>query len=552
MRNIIVLAAFAVSFTSFGLPSYYVKNTNLNAVSNTPSRSTLIADSEDPNKVWVLPPHAGKVEYRGYTPSGGLGLCPALKDALKNISLIEKQMLKIQIKIGERENELDQLNREVVQKRKELARQIKNPHILEISQLELKVAALNRKIENLVNKMGDSDNPEEIKRLDKLLKQSQEQLLAVSEQLEELKIDNREAFIKYTIAKQEYDAAVETAHTHNRYLQDLLEDYDKNQDRVFARLDRYVKTTGAVASLDYDSQWTREMRFLQETHPNLNFVRMPTYNSRVSAKLVPKQNKDTYFQGLPLILHYNVNGKAHLPYGERFEKNDPGRRSSGLPEIVALDLTLNLVGGCPLVDPNYFDGLGIKLDRDANGVAKFGISTVYEYDVAFKFDVEAKYNLWSFYEKIVTKGTKGGLFSSKAYVDVLESTMAKDEFELIIRNEGEMTPKQIKEIKQEVRAELMNRVLTTIARPDPKNPPKIPSPGLPPEPGSTVIWIGSGKICGVNLYCRVGGWAFRIAGAIWGDKKTQTKVRQQWDTLVEERWDITTMAPRQAIVTYKR
>lgn len=552
MNKLFSLVLLATSTTSLALPTYYSKHTNLKNTPGITSRSTLLGDTDDPNTVWVLPPNAGKVRYKGYAPSGNLRFCEGMKKVVKRIERLQDKLSEIDDMIEAEAGELKRLNEIVKQKRNELAKHVQNPHIKEITLLEGKSLRLTLQIEKLTEQLSKTENPKEIEILDKRIRDLQTEEAEVKRLIAKLSEENREAYLAYTIAKQELDAAKTNAKSHNDYLLDLMAQYSEIEDTAFRSYARYVKFEGAIVHVDYDSRWKNEVNRLSETYSNLNFREIPTYNSRVTTNFANATDKDSYFESLPMLLRYNINGQGYLPYGERKEKDDPNRGKYSFPENVGVDLTLNLVGACPIVDPDYFDDTDFEIERDKEGIPKFALSAVYEYDVAYQFEVDAKFNLWSFYEKIVTQGTRGGLFSSKSYVNVLEHNFSGDQFEFNLVNEGNFPPQAIKDIKSEIKAELMNRVLTTIAEPKTKNQPKVPTPGTPPEIGAVVIAEGLNKVCGISIYCQVGSWVFKIAGSIWGNKETQTKMQKRWDVVAKERWNTTTMAPKQAIVTYKR
>lgn len=552
MLKIIATLALSISATSLALPTYYAKNTMLKSTPGISSRSTLLADSVDPHRVWVLPPNAGKVKYTGMTPNGNLDFCPTVKKVVKRVEKMQDRLAQLDKRIEDATDELDQLNKVVQEKRLELAKHVKNQHIAEIAELEDKIDDLQGVINDLTEKMTNSDNPEEIDVLKSRIKQYRKERKEARKLAAKLRNENRKSYRAYTRAKQELSAAEENLATHNDHLLKLYATYSEIEDGIFMSYKRYVKLEGVIASLDYDSGWDNELSKLRTEHPALSFSAIPTYNSRVVSHFINATDKESYFESLPMLLSYNVNGIPHLPYGERKEVADPDRGKHSFPEIVALDLRLNLLGGCPMANPEFYAGTGYEVERGKDGVPKFALTTVYEYDAAYHFDVEAKYNLWGFYQKIVTKGKKGGFFSSKSYVDVLEDKFNKDTFDFKIVNEGHVPAKEVKNIKTEIKAELMGRVLTAIAEPKTKNSPKVPTPGTPPEPGAVVIANGLNKVCGLNIYCQVGSWVFRAAGAVFGDQKTQTKIEKRWNVMAEEKWSTTSMVPRQAVVTYKR
>lgn len=553
LKIVLSIAAFAAGATAFGLPSPYAKNTQLNSTPGISSRSTLIGDSQDPEKVWVLPPNAGEVQFKGFNATANIGLCAAVKRVTKRVDSLEAKMEQIDERIKAEEVELARLNRVVEEKRTALAKELENPYVKEISALEERRAILDVTIDQLIDKLSKSEDPEQIKVIRTQIADYRTEKRDLVVKLAELKANNNVAYQKYKVAKQELDAAKENLNTHNDYLLDLHDKYERLLSSVNERFKKYVKTEGGFAHIDYDSRWQQEIADLQANYSELRFSPIPTYNSRVIAEFIKDSDAESYFESMPSLLGYNVNGKGQLPYGTHFEKDDPERSKHSFPEVVTIDLRLNLIGACPMADKDFYKDLNYEVKRDRNGVPMFGISTVYEFDVAFKYDVQAEYNLWSFYEKIVRKGTRGGFFSSKSYVEVLEDSDDSSFFNFDFISETPVDPNEIARIRTEIKADLMNRVLTTIAQPKSTSTRDgVPKPSNPPAPGTVVIANGLNKICGVNIYCQVGGWIFRVAGSIWGSSKTETRIRQTWNKSAKENWSHTVMKPKQAIVTYRR
>lgn len=551
MLKIIPILALTFSATSLALPTHFAKNTFLKSKDNISTRSILLADTDDPSTVWVLPPNAGQVVFKRITRTSNADFCNSMKLLVLDVEEIDNERRIIRKEVFARRAEVDEARKVVNHRRDELAKVSGLPEIKQIEQQEMLVQDIGDKISDLHEELKKTKDREQRKILKARIKEAKKELRTEKRVLRELVKEHRDSHRKYERAKSALESAEKTLKEYNKHLKELYASLRKISNEIMELYKERGKLEGAVASMDYDSKWSEELKSLQTKYSDLNFVKIPTYNARVQSNFQPIDNKQSYYDTLPPVAAYNVNGQGYLPYGVRKNQSDSDRDGTSFPENVAVDLRLNLVGACPALDSIFFEEVDYDIKRDGSGVPLFGLSTVYEYDAAYKYRVEASYNLWGFFEKIVKKGTSGGLFSSRSYVEVLESEMSKDKFSFKLENESQMPAEEIKRVKNEIKSELMNRVLTTVATPDPKGQPAIPKVGTPPEPGSVVIANGLNKICGWNIYCQVGSWVFRVAGA-FGNKEARTTFRKLTDRTATEIWDTTTMVPKQAIVTYKR
>lgn len=549
MHKIISLVLLTSSTAAMALPTFYSTNTYLKEKSGISSRSTLLGDTDDPSTVWVLPPNAGQVKFKGLVESGNARFCNGMKLLVLDVEEIDKERRTIRKEVFKRRAEVEEARKVVDHRRDELAKLSNLPEIEQIDQQAILVDDLSVKVDDLYEELKKTKDREQRKILKARIKEVKEELKIEKKTLRDLKKEYRKSYRAYQRAQKSLESAEKAHKNYNKYLKELYTELRKMSNEIMEIYKERGKMQGAIASMDYNSQWSNEIAQLQTAYSDVNFVKMPTYNARVQSNFIPTTDKESYYDSLPPVAAYNVNGNGQLPYGVR--KNKAERAGTGFPENVGVDLMLNLVGACPALDDAFFAEVDYDVKRDGNGVPLFGLSTTYEYDVAYKYRVEASYNLWTFFEKIVKKGTKGGFFTSQAYVDVLESEMTKDAFTFKIENQAQMPAAEVKSIKQEIKSELMNRVLTTVATPDPKGTPETPKVGTPPELGSVVIGKGLNKICGWNVYCQVGSWVFRVAGA-FGNKEARTTFRKITDRTASEIWDTTTMVPRQAIATYER
>lgn len=552
MKQLLFLLSIAMTTASFALPSVYVKNTNLKQVKAGSSASTLIADSQDPNRVWVLPPNAGHAELQAIEPTSSASLCRGTKALLEGVSDLDEQRRELMIEKTKSVKEAKELHKIVQKRREELASLESVPEIKEMRKVSMRISKLEREIKALYEELEDAETDEQQEQIEKRIDKHEAELSETKKEQKVLKKEHKESYKKFSRAMRRLKAAEENLADVNGYLNQIIRDIDESTADALGIFKERAVFIGATASVDYDSNWTREVQNLSNNYQSLNFVKIPTYNARVNGSFISLQDKETYYNMLPPIAAYNINGTSGLPYGERKKQDDPERALTAYPEIVAADMSLNLVGACPAIDKNYFENVDFDVKRGSNGVPLYAISTTYEYDAASVFEVKARYNLWSFYEKIVKKSSRGGFFSRKAFVDVVETKFGSDSFSIEVRNDGHVPPEKVEKIKKQVKAELLSRVLNTVARPSLFSRERVPSTDLPAESGAVVMAKGLEKVCGFNVYCQVGGWILRAGDAIFGSTTAQTRFKKYWNHTANEHWKSTVLVPKQGITTYRR
>lgn len=552
MKRMLILLSTVVTTASFALPSAYVKKSNISQVKPGSSESSLIADTEDPNKAWVLPPSAGKAELKSVEPTTNSLLCEGSKALLKGVSDLDKQRMVLSKEEVLSTAEAKRLNEIVMKRRDELAKLGDLPGIKPMMALTAQIRKIEKAIEDLYHKLEKVENQEEYDAILKRIDALEDEKKVSKERLWQLEDEYKESHEKLTKAQKRLDAAKENFKEANAYLHQILADISELSASALRIYKERATLIGATASVDYDSAWTKEVDRLRSTYSSLTFTKMPTYNARVHADFINLQNEETYYNMLPPLAAYNVNGKSGLAWGNREKQNSPDRGLTAFPEIVAADMYLNLVGACPAIDKEFFSEVTMNFKRSKDGVPVFAISTTYEYDVASAFEIKASYNLWKFSEKITRKTSRGGFFSRRSFVDVIESDLGKDSFDYEIINADDMPQEKQDAIVKQVKTELMSRVLNTIARPKMFSKIDAPHHELPPASGAIVLANGLSKVCGINVYCQVGGWILRVGDAVFGSTEAQSRFQKRWNYTASEHWKSTKLVPKQGRTTYRR
>lgn len=548
----IVLMTVCLPPASFALPSAYVSDTKLKNVGPINTASTLIADNENPSRVWVLPPKTGEIAYRDFVASSNTPMCASLKELLIEMQDIDAQIKGQRQRIKEREPQLAKAHQLLVTRRNELADLGDKPSIKEMILLESRGEDIDQRIAELIEELDATVDAEVMAAIKAELKELREERRGLRQELKELRKTYRKDYKAYSTAKRRYEAAQQNFAEVDADIKQLIGIWQSFQEDILRTYKNRGRIHSGTAAVDYETGWQQELAGLQASYSQLEFVAMPTFNSRIYAGFFAATDEDSYYRSLPPLMSYSVNGQAQLPWGKRLPVSSGERGASGLAAVVVGDFHYNLIGGCPIVDREFFTEVPFDVERRGDGLPRYGLSASYEYDMAFSFAVEASYNLFKVYEKIAKYGTKGGFFTSKSYADVVESQFDEDTFSFKVTSDESLPAKTIAKIRTEIKKELINRVLTMTASPMMTDKPAIKVPGVPPKRGAIVMAEGLNKVCGFNIYCQVGSWVLRIGDSIWGSSEAETTFKREWDRSAKEIWSQNTVSPRQATITFRR
>lgn len=536
----------------YALPSVYVNDTKLKSVGAIKTRSTLIADNEDPRKVWVLPPKSGAIDVKDFVSSGNTPMCGSLKELIKEMEQIDGQLRQQRQRIKEREPELTKAHQLVAKRRAELAELGDKPSLKEIILLEGRQEELEAKITALIDELDQTEDPEVITAIKEELKELRAERSQLRKDIRELRKTHRADYARYAKAKRRYEAARANFDEVDADIKQMIAIWQSFQDDILSTYKNRGRIHAGTAAMDYESQWQEEVSRLQSSYSQLDFVPMATFNTRIYAGFFAAADEDSYYKNLPPLVSYSINGQPQLPWGKRIPVTSGQRGASGLPSTVVGDFHYNLIGGCPIVDRGFFDEVRFDVERASDGTPRYGMSASYEYDMAFNFEVEASYNLFKIYEKVVKQGSTGGFFTSRAYVDIVEKQDDDDTFSIRISSDANLPAKQVAKIRTEIKKELINRVLAMTATPTMKDKPVLKLPGVRAKRGAIVMADGLSKVCGFNVYCQVGSWILRVGDSIWGSSTAEANFKREWNRTAHEKWSQHSMVPRQATITFRR
>ena len=530
------------------IPSAYVSRFGSLPIQNS-TNSTLLRDAEKSQTVWVLPPTAGRTEFKGLYRSANLTFCPSIKNLATATGEINLRIANLYKRREDLQPEMEAAEKALRHAQERLGQVAASQGMTEVILVQDQVDSLEKKREKLVTDLNTCTQAcaqvlEEFHRVG-------DDLRATKDRLTLLQDANRDEVRQYNLAKAGVEQARESFDTVGERVNRLQASLTELSSQVFAMYGTMGKLEGGNAQIDYSTGWTENVGKLSSEFPQFSFNQIPTANARIYANIIGASSEENYYSSLPAILDYTINGMKYVPWG------DSDYTQAALPSVLTGNVRLSTLGACPIADSTFFQGTGMTAVAGDAGTPLFSISASYEYPVAFKYKVTASYNLYKFYEQIKRSGTSGGLFSSSSYSEVLENKIDRDAFSidwLIEDPNSDMDSKKRAEITNELKKDLMNRVLVTIAQPGipQSSSPTFIDAGTPPTPGAIVFADGLSDTCGWNIYCQAGSWILRGLTAIFGSSSSEQTFRSNWDRTATETWSAETATFRPGITAFKR
>ncbi|NRA63362.1 MAG: hypothetical protein HRU19_02695 [Pseudobacteriovorax sp.] len=525
----------SVATTGISAPTAYSTKYDASDVKQV-SNASFLRDSETEDLVWVLPPTAGNASLTGFAPSANLRFCEGLKSLTNASNSLAKRFENLQTRFDADLVRLDQAEKDLIAER-EAKKAIANA-----STSAKDMIFLDEAIEVAEQERDDILADLDLCVIDEVCTGLIEEYGLVRDRLKGLKAERDQLARE----NRDIDRQLRAADRKILVAEDIFLDVGRATEAMAERivtLDSTIQTAyanrgkleGGFASVLYDTGWDAAVEDLSLANPNYNFQKVRTENARIFANLIGTSDSVSYYESLPALLDYTIDGHKFLPEGE----TTIGDAETSLPSVINGTMRLSLIGGCPVADRGFFDDLGFKMREDLNGDPVFSISATYMYPAAYKYRVEASYNLYKFYEIIKKTGTRGGFFSSKSYSKVSETRVDEDVFKIDWDiQDMQFTATEKAQIRTDLKTDLMNRVLVTMAEPVSANAPSLPldPPGSVPEPGSLVLAKGLEKTCGFNFYCRAGSWILKGAQAIWGSSRSEQSFKTTWDRTATEIW----------------
>jgi hypothetical protein len=534
--NLTTIGLIGLTTSAFSAPSAFEAKDCAPLKINNSTTSTLIRDHQDCSKIWVMPPDMGKVTTRHFKKSGNLGFCAEMK----NIQSITR---KISAKIGLLQKDIDEQSPSIrkaelkVQQAEELYAKAKNsPEILTFSNLQDRRSEIEIRLVELQDKITNCNNL--CNSLIRDFNDLREEKRNLNTELRKLRSTNRQAITNFERAKSKLDGALRHFEFVEEEVLSIVEKQSRLSSKLFGLYRNYAKLEGGFIGINYDLNWDENVNHLESQYEQYNFSKVATKDARIHANFIGSTDQASYLESLPMILDYTIAGFEYQPYGVEKEP-----ALSSVPSEIQGDLRLSVVGACPYYYSNFLDDNSGELEINPNAQSDqfgFGLSMSYKSPAVFKFNLEASYNLYKFYKKVVSSGSKGGFFSKKSWKKVSETKIDKDTFDIKWLDEGSMyTQEEKTKIRKTVKEELMARALQNMAEPAGSRPSRMTAiDTFNPEPGALVVARGLEKTCGwYSYYCRAGGWILKGLTSIFGSSKSEATFQSTHDSTATEIWN---------------
>ena len=530
-RVLILASALVTAAPAHALPTLYPSRPDqLKQVKNQTS-STVLADTIDDNQYYVLPPGAGTaIPQTAWSPSDTLGFCGEMTDAQRNSKAIAQSMADVAEDFAANE--------------KDLAAKIRRAGELRQAAADLAVSSQDLTLAGTLYEQKTDDET----RLSALyaaqntcegdacaarakdVADTQKHRRTVMKQLTDIQARLGASYTTWERARQKAAAAEQDVVAQLKFVGDYQDTLSKLRQQILANYAYFAKLAGAMTGISYDTGWDQNLDRLRADNPSIHFEKSATANVVVYANLIGPDDRAAYYNSLPAVLDYVVNGVAENP----FRTDGKVDTLAALPTKFNATLRLSLVGACPLMEPAKYD---VKLK---SGVPVFAISAKYDYPTAYTTKVKFSYNLWRFYQMIKDESSSGGLFWSSSSVKITETKLGNDTFTADWHEsdpDNVVPDDQKRAIEKEVKTELINRVLTQMAVPVPGGgAAPAGTPGVPAH-GAVVIASGLDQVCGFSIYCQGGAWILRGLDAIFGGSSAETSYSRNENFTASEIWN---------------
>ncbi len=281
----------------------------------------------------------------------------------------------------------------------------------------------------------------------------------------------------------------------------------------------YTVLEGGIATIEFGSDWQKQIQTLKELNPTKNFTAINTHDATVAMAVLGASATNLASQ--PALLDSVVNGVANT---------NSTIKVASYPEQFTANVRLSLTGACPIVYPNQFPSSpGI-----VNGKVQLGVSVNYQYDAAFETKIDCVYDEKEMYSKVLNSGNSGFLFWKRSWQSINIDDIKKTTFSC--NWDGQTNLDFYKRRKFEIDSlnYAISRMLMKYGQPQDIS---VTQPAIPTS-GLSEIGQGLEDLCGASsIYCKAGSWVMKSFDAIFGSGSstgsgtvnTQSTQYLKWD-----------------------
>ena len=530
----VALSAICLGFqiwaaSAWAEPTLYPANLNvLSGIKNT-TNSNIVADEEDPRTIWVMPPNTASAKVSGmHTPTSHMGFCAEMRDQqtysrelsadINDLMKLKKSKTKELTELSRKASELDQAAQKYASDR----------NLTALSELDTRISDSEARLSELYKASEKcSQNCDRISQeIDDLLAAKNEML----KQRNALAKANTEDIRTYNKKVKEAQAAQKAYLSAKNVYSELAGDLQSMQDQFKQAYASYGRLEGARAAIRYKSSWDENIIRLREANPGVNFAKMKTQNAQLMTELSGLQTGDPSSAILGMPLPGFKDGVA---------------KYAAYPESLTTNVVLSLIGACPMAHPEYFDLGQTPLDE-----MSYGLIITYDYQTVFKMKAKTKYNMYKMYQKVVSSGSRGGLFSSRSWSNVEERNIFQDSF--VVQwddRENTVSPEEKEQRELEMRHAVLLR-LATQALPETPSKVELLQALAPSAHGAIVLADALTQTCGFNAYCQGGAIVMRVLDAIFGSSSSSSSYTKITNSDLEENYEVQQKITKSWVTTY--
>jgi hypothetical protein len=521
---LLTLSGLGAFSNAHALPTVYPEKTTLIHTMKNLTNSNIVADNVNPNLFYVMPPNSATSTVGGlHTVSANVAFCREMANTTIYTRDISAEMNRVQIQSLAKQKEVEKLQLQRSQAQVELGGIINSPGMEALNSVSDSLDSINLLIKVQINELNTCT-----KNCDELRKEIAAKKIERTNLLEERKAlvaqyskDARLYEQKKSII-QGYSDAIDSLFTVSQAYSDRLDALHNRFENLFAK---YGAMEGARASITIGNQWEENVQTLIQNNPGFQFQKITTQKVALTSNIANLKN-------IPInspILGYDLAGG--------FNAEDGAYHMNSYPENISGNIRLSLNGTCPMLHPDWFDPALPSVMTQM----KYGITASYEYPSAFTYSVKMKYNMYKMYQKIISSGSSGGIFSSNSWSSVEEKNFFKDSFK-VDWTSTDLVSNLSQEFKDKMENDMRNRILARLATaslPEMASRPDLLAPPSIPTTGAVVLANSLMQTCPQNIYCAGGAMALNVLQAIFGNSNTSSNYTNIKDLEANEEWSST-------------
>ena len=512
-------------------PTLYPTDISVLSGINNNTTSNILADELDSQTVWVMPPNTATAQVKGlHSKTANLGFCAEMRDLKDYSRELTAEINKITKKRLEKQEELNQLLARSNRLREDAEKYAAEKDLKALSDLDNRIAAAESRLSELY-KLADTckTSCDQIEEESDSIINAKTQMMAERNKLAKT---NTDELREYNKRRKLADAALKTYQSSKEVYMELIAEVTDIRNKFHDAFASYGKMEGARASFSYKSNWDENVAKLKSMNPSINFQKVATKNANLMTEIAGLSDVDS--QG----------AIKSIAVGGVMKNGVVG--FTAYPENLSANVVLSLIGACPMEHPDYFD-----IKDNSVSQMQYGVIITYEYDSIFKAEATATYNMYKMYQKIVSSGSSGGLFSSKSWSTVEENNYFRDVFNVEWNDKENTIPQEEKdEREKEMRRNVMLR-LANIALPLAPNRVEIIQAAQPSPHGAVVISESLMKVCPTNIYCVGTAAVFSVLDAIFGSSSSSANYTSITDTQIVEKYSDTQKITKSWVTSYQ-